>query len=456
MNQNLAIKVENISKCYRIGLKEQMHESIGQALVDFVKSPVSNYRKFRSLYRFDDIKPGAAEDPSSVIWALNDVSFEIKKGQVVGIIGRNGAGKSTILKILAKITDPTRGRAEIRGRISSLLEVGTGFHPDLTGRENVYLNATILGMKKREVDAKFEEIVEFSGVGKFIDTPVKRYSSGMKVRLAFSVAAYLEPEILIVDEVLSVGDADFQKKCLNKMENIGQEGRTVLFVSHSMSAVSRLCERAILLENGRVIADGPAHRIVSSYMTSGSGTTAMREWPDPSDAPGSADARLRAVRVRSGDGEVSESFDIRLPIRLEMEYDVMRPGLLLLPHFTVLNDRGQCVFITVDTDPDWRGRPRPAGHYRSTALIPGNLLAEGMFFVSCYCISLNPDTKQFGERSAVAFVVADSIDGDSARGDYSKKMGGVVRPLLEWTTEFHPNGRNAHASEKRSLSGDPF
>jgi lipopolysaccharide transport system ATP-binding protein len=454
MKEDLAIKIENISKCYRIGMKEQMHDNIASAMLDFVRSPIRNYRNFRSLYRFDHSDPNDAAGSSDVIWALDDVSFEVKKGEVVGIIGGNGAGKSTILKILSKITSPTYGRAEIRGKISSLLEVGTGFHPDLTGRENIYLNATILGMKKKEVDHKFNDIVEFSGVEKFIDTPVKRYSSGMKVRLAFSVAAHLEPEILIVDEVLSVGDADFQKKSLSKMENIGQEGRTVLFVSHSMSAISRLCSRAILLEKGKVIADGPAHKVVSSYLNSSSGMTAARVWDDPHHAPSGSLVRLRAVRVKTEDGAVTESFDIRYPVRLEMEYDVLQPGHVLLPQFNIVNDRGQCAFSTLDQDSDWRGRPRPSGRYTSTAWIPGNLLAEGMFYVSCYCHTLNPDTKQFMERSAVAFNVSDTLDGDSARGDYAKKLGGVVRPLLKWTTQFDPEG--ADAAIGGSAASDPL
>jgi lipopolysaccharide transport system ATP-binding protein len=453
MKQDLAIKVQDISKCYRIGLKDKIHDSLGKAMLEFVKSPLRNYRNYRSLYRFDDLKQESAKQPEDIVWALSNVSFEVKRGEVVGIIGGNGAGKSTILKILSKITDPTSGQAEVRGRISSLLEVGTGFHPELTGRENVYLNAIILGMKKREVNRKFENIVEFSGVGKFIDTPVKRYSSGMKVRLAFSVAAHLEPEILIVDEVLSVGDADFQKKCLNKMENIGQEGRTVLFVSHSMSAISRLCERAIVLERGRLIVDGPANQVVSSYLNSSSGVSACREWADPELAPKGSAVRLCAVRARNKDGVVSEAFDIRYPIRLEMEYDVIQPGFQLLPHFTVLNDRGQSVFITVDQDPEWRGRQRPTGRYTSTAWIPGNLLAEGMFYVSCYSITLNPETKQLAERSVIAFHVMDSLDGDSARGDYAKKFGGVVRPMLKWTTQFRPDGKNSlELSERDPLS----
>ena len=246
-SKDIAIKVENISKLYRIGMKDEMNDSFGGAIFSFFKSPVKNYLKYRSLYRFDDIKSSDNSNqdnhPSDIIWALRDISFEVKKGEVVGIIGRNGAGKSTLLKVLTKITAPTSGRAEIHGRVSSLLEVGTGFHQELTGRENVFLNGTILGMKKKEVDEKFDEIVAFSDVEKFIDTPVKRYSSGMKVRLAFSVAAHLEPEILLVDEVLAVGDMRFQKKCLNKMEDVGKEGRTVLFVSHNMPAVTRLCNK---------------------------------------------------------------------------------------------------------------------------------------------------------------------------------------------------------------------
>jgi lipopolysaccharide transport system ATP-binding protein len=448
VNKDIAIKIENISKCYRIGLKKNMHDSIGRAVIDFIKSPLKNYRYYRSLYKFDDMKPGESSPddiPSDVIWALRDVSFHVEQGQAVGIIGRNGAGKSTLLKILSRVTQPTRGHAEIRGKISSLLEVGTGFHQELTGRENVYLNATILGMKKKEVDRKFDEIVEFSGVEKFIDTPVKRYSSGMKVRLAFSVAAHLEPEILIIDEVLAVGDADFQKRCLNKMENIGQEGRTVLFVSHNMPAVARLCERAVLLEDGRVVQDGPSHKVISTYLNSGLGTTAAREWSESDKSPSGSVARLRAVRALTEDGEITDAFDIRYPIRLEMEYEVLKPGYMLLPHFVVKTEQGQCAFITVDQDPAWRGRTRPAGRYVSTAWIPGNLLSEGMMFISCYCITLNPDTRQFAERNAIAFHVNDKLDGDSARGDYAKEMGGVVRPLLKWTTRFNPAGsESAH------------
>lgn len=441
-SKDIAIKVENISKVYRLGVKENSHDSIGSAIFDFIKGPLKNYRKHRSLYKFDDIDPNsgfnADSKSSDIIWALKGVSFDVKCGEALGVIGRNGAGKSTLLKVLARITEPTVGRAEIRGRVSSLLEVGTAFHQELTGRENVYLNGTVLGMRKMEVDRKFDEIVEFSGVEKFIDTPVKRYSSGMKVRLAFSVAAHLEPEILIVDEVLAVGDANFQKKCLDKMENVGAQGRTVLFVSHNMPALTRLCQRVILLDEGRVIEEGPSNEVVSTYLCSDFGTTAAREWPDPEKAPSGSVARLQAVRVRTEDGQVTEIMDIRKPVRLEMEYEVLEAGQFLLPHFRLDNEKGDCIFITVDQDSGWRRRTRPKGHYISTACIPGNLLAEGIVLVNCNMLTLNPDVLQFSVKNAVSFHVADSLDGDSARGDYAKNIPGVVRPLLKWDTEFNP------------------
>lgn len=300
-----AITVENLTKWYRIGVREKIHDSMTQAIFDFVRSPIRNYRKYRSLYRFDDLPPGLGKDdaelPEDMIWALKDVSFSVQRGEVLGIIGRNGAGKSTLLKILSRITEPSRGRAIIRGSTSSLLEVGTGFHPELTGRENVYLNGIILGMKKWEVDARFDEIVAFSGVERFIDTPVKRYSSGMTVRLAFAVAAHLEPEILIIDEVLAVGDAGFQKKCLGKMEHVAREGRTVLFVSHNMTAVQSLCGRCILLHEGQVAADGPVASTVGAYLSSVQQLVDEQPLEHRKDRQGGTDFRF--LRVEFLDGE---------------------------------------------------------------------------------------------------------------------------------------------------------
>jgi len=307
-----------------------------------------------------------------------------------------------------------------------------------------------LGMTKKEIDRKFDEIVDFSGVEKFINTPVKRYSSGMTVRLAFSVAAHLEPEIMIVDEVLAVGDAAFQKKCLDKMENVGHEGRTVLFVSHNMPAMTRLCPRVMLMDEGRIIEDGPGNKVVSNYLCSDLGTTATREWPEPESAPGGRFVRLRAVRVLTDNGQTTEAVDIREPVKLEMEYEVLEPGKVLLPHFALVNEKGDFVFVTIDQDPDWRRRPRPKGRYISTAWIPGNLLAEGILIVNCNLFTLNPDVLQFASENAVSFHVVDSLDGDSARGEWAKNVPGVVRPLLKWTTQFNSSAKPLAVSEKKA------
>ncbi len=372
--------------------------------------------------------------------ALRGVSFDIQQGELVGLIGRNGAGKSTLLKILSRITEPTSGRAEVHGRLGSLLEVGTGFHQELSGRDNIFLNGAILGMRRQEIAARFDEIVEFSGVSQFIDTPVKRYSSGMYLRLAFAVAAHLETEILVVDEVLAVGDASFQKKCLAKMEDVGKHGRTVVFVSHNIMAVTRLCERTILLDGGLVIADGPSHEVVSEYLRSGVGSTAVREWTDSRNAPGNDVVRLRAVRIRTDRGDISEAIDIRTSVGVEMEFDVLSAGHLLVPNFHFFNEEGTCIFIAGDHDPDWQRRPRPVGRFVSTAWIPGNFLSEGTIVVSAAVSTVDPVVVHYFERDAVAFQVIDSLDGDSARGDFAGHMPGVIRPLLNWTTSFAPAG----------------
>lgn len=424
--RNLAIRVENLSKKYMITVnRDAQSRSIrpGEARAG------RNLLTLRGAFSRQNLQ-------KEELWPVKDVSFEISAGEVVGIIGRNGAGKSTLLKILSRITEPTSGRAEIFGRVGTLLEVGTGFHPELTGRENIYLSGIILGMKRTEIDRKFDEIVEFAGVSKFIDTPVKRYSSGMYVRLAFAVGAHLEPEILIVDEVLAVGDAQFQKKCLDKMRLMGSEGRTVLFVSHNLDAVTRLCDRAIVLRGGSVVYDGPSHEAVKAYLGEGAPSLAVREWPEPSKAPSGNVVRLRAVRVKAEDGRIAEAVDIRRPIRIEMDYDVLVPGFKLLPHLHLLNEAGEIIFITQDLDPTWRGRPRPAGFYRGSVEIPGNLLSEGTTYVSCYCPTTDPESFQFDGPSVVAFQVVDSQDGDSARGDYVGPMYGYVRPLLKWRTQL--------------------
>ena len=432
------IKAEGLAKEYRLG-SGSSYVTLRDAITDVAAAPFRFFGRTRLQRRRND-----------TVIALDGVSFEAQPGEVVGMIGRNGAGKSTLLKVLSRITEPTRGRAQLYGRVSSLLEVGTGFHPELTGRENVFLNGAILGMTRNEITSKFDEIVEFSGIERFIDTPVKWYSSGMYLRLAFSVAAHLEPEILIVDEVLAVGDASFQRKCLNKMQTVSQQGRTVLFVSHDMTAITRLCPRAILLERGKVLRDGPAHDVVGSYLTSGLGTTAARVWEDSATAPGNDIVRLRAVRVRTDDGHVTAAIDIRRPVRIEIEFEVRKSGHLLTPNFHVFNEKGINVFITNDLDPAWRGRPRPEGIYTSTAWIPGNFLAEGTLLVGAAVSTLDPVVVHFFEREAVAFQVIDSLDGDSARSEYAGPYPGVVRPVFQWTTKLTPTDEPSSLTEVRT------
>jgi lipopolysaccharide transport system ATP-binding protein len=427
---DLAIRCEGLAKEYRIGEREH-YKALRDVITDAVATP---WRRFRSALRQSSNGKGNSEETK--FWALKDVSFEVKRGEVVGVIGRNGAGKSTLLKILSRITEPTHGRADIWGRVASLLEVGTGFHPALTGRENIFLNGAILGMKKAETARKFDEIVAFAEVERFIDTPVKRYSSGMYLRLAFAVAAYLEPEILLVDEVLAVGDASFQKKCLNKMQNVSQRGRTVLFVSHNMASITRLCGRTILLDGGRVTCDGPSHAVVSMYLQAGLGTSAQRQWDNLEQAPGNDVVRLRAVRVRTESGEMKDTFDIRHPIGIEVEFDVLQPGRVLVPNLHFVNEEGVYLFGASDHDAQWQRRPRPVGRFASTAWIPGNFLSEGTLVVGAAISTMDPVTVHFFERDAVAIHITDSLDGDSARGDYAGPFPGVVRPLLKWTTRY--------------------
>jgi lipopolysaccharide transport system ATP-binding protein len=433
----IAIKAQGVGKLFRIPSRQEAYDTLRDSFVRWVKSFLrTGHRKVLT------------ED---TVWALKDVSFEVKPGEIVGIIGRNGAGKSTLLKVLSRITRPTTGVVEIHGRAGSLLEVGTGFHNELTGRENIFLNGAILGMGKREIDRKFDEIVDFGEVGKFIDTPVKHYSSGMYLRLGFAVAAHLEPDILIVDEVLAVGDARFQKKCLNKMQDVGKEGRTVLFVSHNMQAITRLCPRAILLDDGKILVDGPADKVVSAYLNSGFGTMAWRDWPEPTKAPGRETARLRSVRTRTEDGRVTEAMDIRRSIFIEMEYDVLKPGHILLPYYDVSNEAGVDVFSTVDLDPVWRHRPRPAGRWVSTVHIPGNLLSEGMHYVAAGLLVLNPMVHEFHAPEAIAFQVIDSLEGNSARGDWGGNLKGAIRPLLNWRSQLASGENRAGKASSQLL-----
>jgi lipopolysaccharide transport system ATP-binding protein len=415
---NLAIDAVGLSKQYRIG---QLHSAI-DTLRDHLMHGLHTLRTGRV--------------PREHIWALDDVSFQVREGEVLGIIGRNGAGKTTLLRLLSRITEPTRGYADIRGRVGSLLEVGTGFHAELTGRENIFLNGAILGMRRSEIVRKFDDIVEFSGVEQFLDTPVKRYSSGMFVRLAFSVAAHLEPEILIVDEVLAVGDAEFQKRCLGRMESYGQSGRTVLFVSHSMPTIARLCPRLLLLERGRLIEDGPTDHVIGVYLHGDRGSGARRDWPDPASAPGDAWARLRSLRIVDGAGVTSDVVDVTEEVGIEVGFDVLDPELPIAPWIDLHTEGGIHVFSA--TDAEGAAEPRPVGRYVTTAWIPEHLLNEGGLHVT---VSLR--TPQRGMKawkhaeveSALAVQVVEQTDAPTARGPFAGRMAGPVRPLLRWTTE---------------------
>ena len=355
---------------------------------------------------------------------------------MLGVIGRNGAGKSTLLKILTRITTPTEGRATLRGHVGSLLEVGTGFHPELTGRENVFLNGSVLGMKRREVARKFPEIVEFSGVEQFIDTPVKRYSSGMSVRLAFAVAAHLEPEILLIDEVLAVGDAEFQRRCLGRMEDLSESGRTVIFVSHQMQAVSQLCDRALLLEKGRIADDGPAAEVVARYLQAVGGSGSERSGADLDAAHSDGFVRLRSIRVVREDRSLADAVDVREPVGIEIGFTVLQDCMPVFPKIKVFDRQGEVAFNAMDTSERWHDQS-PPGDYVAIAWIPGNLLNEGLTSVEVSVCSLGP-TKlhpHAGMRDAVSFHVQDPGEGDSARGSFVGQWKGVVRPLLDWTTE---------------------
>ncbi|HZG53655.1 MAG TPA: ABC transporter ATP-binding protein [Pyrinomonadaceae bacterium] len=422
------IKVENLGKQYGSGGLHPAYMTFREAAAAAMVKP---FRRVR--------RRGTQPATEERLWALKDVSFEIEPGEVVGLIGDNGAGKSTLLKILSRIVEPTTGTFELYGRIGSLLEVGTGFHPDLSGRENIFLNGALLGIKRAELQRRFDEIVAFSEIEQFIDLPVKWYSSGMYLRLAFSVAAHLNTEILTMDEVLAVGDISFQQKCIDKVNEIREQGRTILFVSHSMAAVTRLCERVILLDKGRVVKDGAALEVVNDYMgESLNVTTAVREWPDPQSAPGNEVVRIRRVRVRTKEGDTASQVDIRNPVGIEMTYEVLQPDQILTPSFDLFNEQGVHVFAVHDVGLEWRREPRPVGRYVSTMWIPGNTLSEGRLLVQASVLSYHPGLRlHTREPNVVTFQVVESAEGESARGDYVGAVPGVVRPLLPWQTDFY-------------------
>ena len=421
-----AIQIENLSKRYRIEVRHKRTKTLTGTIGSWLKAPITNFNRLQNRSRFEG-------DEQSLIWALKNVSFQVNHGEVIGIIGRNGAGKSTLLKIISRITDPTEGRVIIRGVVSSLLEVGTGFHQELTGSENVYLNGTILGMSKREIDRKFDEIVAFAEVEKFIDTPVKHYSSGMKVRLAFSVAAHLEPDVLIVDEVLAVGDAAFQRKCLGKMGEVASKGRTVLFVSHTMGAVRSLCERVVLLEEGRKVMDGEAGDVIDRYLQSNNGENISTWKSSAAEVSENKDCSLLEVTVHDEKGKNKNSYVESDEIFVSVRYLLFRsiPGLRI--KLRVLTDQGVVVITT--SDAAGTNELREPGEYVSVCRFPRSILNNGLYSVIVFA-SVPPFGSLSPRKVYVKFMVERTISQGSTA---QEKLYGVLNPYaVRWTVDTVP------------------
>ncbi len=426
---DVIISVENLSKRYLIGHDgpQERYHSLRDTLVRHGKNFA---RKTVDMVRGRPIIQG---DCIEEFWALRDVSFEVKKGEVLGIIGRNGAGKSTLLKILSRITEPSSGRVTLDGRVASLLEVGTGFHPELSGRENIFLNGAILGMSRAEIKGKFDEIVDFAGVEKFLDTPVKRYSSGMYVRLAFGVAAHLEPEILIVDEVLAVGDAEFQKKCLGKMKDVAGQGRTVIFVSHNLGAVQALCSEVMMLHQGKVVSVGGAAEMISTYLKAGVECEGQLTWNEIATAPGNNRVRLTCVGITSG-GQTTANVPIDRCCNIEIDYTNFCEGLFINASIHLIDKMGVEVLASSNAPSanlgfdNLAGKQFSIGNFRSVCTIPANFLNDGQYSIRVALVS-NYSTVELLTSEILSFNV---IDTGEMRKEYSGHWIGCVRPKLAW------------------------
>jgi len=423
-----AISVKNIGKQYKIGAAESKfrYNMLRDVIVDTFSAPV---RLVKAMIGKSDRRQN-----QNYVWALKDVSFDLEEGRVLGIVGRNGAGKSTLLKILSRVTEPTVGTVSVRGRVGSLLEVGTGFHPELTGRENIYMNGAILGMRRTEIDSKFDEIVDFSEVTQYIDTPVKRYSSGMYLRLAFAVAAHLEPEILVVDEVLAVGDAEFQKKCLGKMGDVAQQGRTVLFVSHNMSAILRLTQEAIVLNKGQMLMRAPTQEAVDFYLSSGQAQAGERVWDAENVPAASAPFRPISLKIKSRSGKVVDTVRSTEPVTVEFEYQLDAPVTGLRVGMYLSTMRGEYVLTSFDTDaPELFEKfdSRKSGRFISRTEIPADIFNEGRYTIGVNASSFGV-RRYFMDENAIAF----NVDISGAPGTHwPEPRVGLVRPRLNWTIE---------------------
>jgi lipopolysaccharide transport system ATP-binding protein len=426
------ITVEKLGKKYLLCHQAQRQPYVALRDVISEKASAIGQRLLHPFRSSLSVIPPSRED----FWALRDVSFEVHQGERVGIIGRNGAGKSTLLKILSRITEPSTGRVSIRGKVASLLEVGTGFHPELTGRENIYLNGAILGMTKVEIKRKFDEIVDFAEIEKFLDTPVKRYSSGMYVRLAFAVAAHLEPEILVIDEVLAVGDYEFQKKCIGKMENISKGGRTLLFVSHNMLAIKSLCTSAIVLKQGRIECLGDVSSAIEKYADDKSDITGEIAWDDPESAPGNHQVKLKAVRIAS-EGIITGKPSINKEIEVQIDYWNLEKDSRRLVSIHVHNSMGLLIITSANFNccsivPDpWLNKKYPVGLFRTTCTIPDSLLNNGLHSIDLYINVSGAQDNIFLERNIITF---DVVEPEENRNEYLGEWLGAVRPRLLWQT----------------------
>ncbi len=431
------IQVEDLSKAYQIG-----EFSTGTIAHDIRRWYIRMRGKEDPYLRIGEENDRTVKGESNIVWSLKDLNFEIEQGDAIGIIGRNGAGKSTLLKILSRVTVPTSGTVKVKGRIASLLEVGTGFHPELTGRENVFLNGAILGMRKQEIKRKFDEIVDFSGVERYIDTPVKRYSSGMYVRLAFAVAAHLESEILIIDEVLAVGDAEFQKKCLGKMGDVSKgEGRTVLFVSHNMAAISNLCPKAIYLKNGSLIDYSNTREIIERYISSGKENTAEIYEDDITYLQKCSEAYFNSIKLVSRN-ESTTSVAIGDDVHVHLEYTVTIEGAIISPSVHLLDNLGTVIFATfnansttINPDPLY-GKPMKKGKYLAICTIPAYFLNDLRYTISVFLVP-----EKINEMAMVPEVLSFSvIETGDMRKEYIGDWIGLIRPKFDWKTKFLDNG----------------
>jgi lipopolysaccharide transport system ATP-binding protein len=425
-DREVILKVENLSKQYRLGLV-----GTGTLSHDFNRWWHRIRGKEDPYLKIGETNDRSTKGESEYVWALRDINFEVRRGEVLGIIGKNGAGKSTLLKILSRVTSPTTGSIKTKGRIASLLEVGTGFHGEMTGRENIYLNGAILGMTKKEISAKIDEIIEFSGCERYIDTPVKRYSSGMTVRLAFAVAAFLEPDILIVDEVLAVGDAEFQKKAIGKMQDISSgEGRTVIFVSHNLESIKKLCQRAILLDGGKVIFSDIVSEVIRRYTDHTLMLNAKKKWNNANQS--STIVMINYAVIHNESFEEKEVFDIQEKFGISINYDVIKSGFKIQTALNFFNSSELNLFDSHESGHDSYSKIKEIGNYTTTVWITGNLFNSGIIKIGVALLCQKPFEVYFHDKDALCVNMTENIGSNLARGMLQVDIPGLLRPKLIW------------------------